>query len=247
MEPSPSLEAAREAHSLAGQQLAARLWPALRLVGGAFLLALVVRVFLVQPFAIPSRSMSPGLDAGDFVLVDKRAYGWSTASLPLMANLVSADGDSIPRLFANPVKAGDVIAFIGPDGRDYVKRAIALPGDKVAMLNGQLFVNGHEIPCAIEGASDKGLFCRETLANGQTHRIHVDSNGPLAEFPETVVPAGHYFVLGDNRGNSADSRLSRSAGGLGMIADRQVIGKAARIFFSIGDSPRLSRIGRAID
>jgi signal peptidase I len=240
MDPAAAIDEARAAHHEAGSRLAARLWPTVRLVVAAFLIAIALRAFIVQPFAIPSGSMSPGLEAGDFVFVDKGAYGWTTASLPVAAR---ADGTSAVRVGARPAVPGDVIAFVGPEGRDYVKRLVATGGDRVELRGGMLLLNGMPAPCV---PLAEGL-CRETLPNGRSYVIRTDGRGPLADFAEITVPEGHYFLLGDNRDNSADSRLPRAAGGIGLVQDGQVIGRAARIFFSIGDEIRWSRIGKPID
>ena len=187
--------------------------------------------------------MSPTLRPGDFVLVDKRAYGWSLASLPLAPPLMRPDGTVAGRLRPVPVEPGDVIAFVGPDGRDYVKRVIARGGDRVSLAAGVLYLNGRSMPCvpAIDG------LCRETLPNGASHLIRSDGTGQTASFPDLVVPDGHYFVLGDNRDASADSRVPRSEGGVGLVPDAQVIGRAARILMSVDEDVRWDRVGHRID
>ncbi len=237
------IDAARDAHLEAGAQASAALWLILRLVGIALALALLVRILIVQPFAIPSGSMSPTLTPGDFVLVDKRAYGWSLASLPLAPPLMRPNGTSEARLGGAPVDPGDVIAFVGPDGRDYVKRVIARGGDRVSMSAGVLKLNGQAIACV---PAPEGL-CRETLPNGASHLIRSYGTGPTSDLAELIVPQGHYFVLGDNRDASADSRVARADGGVGMVPDGQVIGQAAGIFLSIGNSVRWDRVGQPID
>jgi signal peptidase I len=237
------IDAARDAHIDAGARLSAALWPLLRLVGLALALALLVRVLIVQPFAIPSGSMAPTLTPGDFVLVDKRAYGWSLASLPMAPPLMRPNGTSEARLGGMPVEPGDVIAFVGPDGRDYVKRVVARGGDRVSMSAGVLRVNGQAIPCV---PAPDGL-CRETLPNGASHLIQSNGTGPTSDLVELVVPQGHYFVLGDNRDASADSRVARADGGVGMVPDGQVIGQAAAIFLSVGTGVRWDRVGQPID
>lgn len=243
-----TIEAARAAHLDAGARLSATLWPILRLVAVALALALVVRVLIAQPFAIASGSMAPTLEPGDFVLVDKRAYGWSLASLPLAAPLMRPDGNVAGRVGTRPVEPGDVIAFVGPDGRDYVKRVIGLGGDRVSLVRGVLHLNGRAFPCRPHA----GGLCREALPNGQGQLIRSDGSGPRADFAELVVPEDHYFVLGDNRDASADSRVPRADGGVGLVPDAQVIGRAAWIFLSIdgnaaSDGVRWSRVGRRID
>lgn len=242
--PNDESEAARLAHVAAGERLATRLGGFLRLVGAALLIALVIRSFIVQPFAIPSGSMSPLLKAGDFVFVDKAAYGWTLASLPLAGTFSSEDESQGWRIFAKPVELGDVIVFVSPGGQDYVKRMVAGGGDRVAMRGGKLVLNGRVMPCVPEGS--EGL-CRETLPNGASHLLRSDGSGPLSDMAEIRIPAGYYFVLGDNRDDSADSRLSRAHGGVGIVPDAQVIGRASRIFFSTNGGIRWGRIGQAID
>jgi len=243
MEAPTTVDAAREAHLGRGARLAAAVCPVLRLVTAALAIAMLVRVLLVQPFAIPSGSMAPTLLPGDFVFVDKQAYGWSLASLPLASPLMRPDGTATGRLSGRAVEPGDVIAFVGPDGRDYVKRVVAAGGDRVALVRGVLHLNGRALPCA----PGPGPLCREALPNGARHLILSKGAGPTADFGELTVPDGHYFVLGDQRDASADSRVPRSAGGVGLVPDGQVIGRAARIFLSVDGGIRWDRIGKRID
>lgn len=237
------IDSAREAHAAAGQRLARQLGGIFRLLTAALLISLAIRSFLVQPFAIPSNSMSPLLKAGDFVFVDKAAYGWTLASLPLAGAIGADEGNGHRRLLGKTVNAGDVIVFVSPDGQDYVKRMVASGGDRVEMRKGQLVLNGRAVPCMPVGEE----LCRETLPNGASHVVRSNGSGLLSDMTELSVPPGHYFVLGDNRDNSADSRLSRAHGGVGMVPDENVIGRASRIFFSSNDGVRWARIGQAID
>lgn len=238
-----TVEEERARHQLAGEQLSALVWPIVRLVAAALLLALVVRIAIAQPFAIASGSMAPTLRQGDFVLVDKQAYGWSLAALPLSAPLTRPNGTAAGRIAARPVERGDVIAFVGPDGRDYVKRVIGRGDDIVELRAGALHLNGEAIPCRpLERAQ-----CTEALPGTTGHLIQSAGTGPTASFGPVRVPPGHYFVLGDNRDASADSRMSRSDGGVGLVPDAQVIGRASRIFLSVGDGIRWNRIGNRID
>jgi signal peptidase I len=234
-------ESAREAHEAAGARLSAIVTPAAKLVLAALVLALLVRTLVVEPFAIPSGSMSPGLEAGDFIFVDKMAYGWSRSSLPLRDP--EASGEAFVRVNPRPVLRGDVIVFAGPGGQDYVKRVIGVAGDRVELARGRLLVNGTTVPCRAIG---NGL-CREVLPGGASHAIRDNGRSSLATFPEIGVPAGHYFVLGDNRGASADSRVPRAAGGVGLVASHEVLGRAQRIFFSARDGVHWDRIGQRID
>lgn len=242
MESVTNLDAARARHAERGAHLASTLGSAVKLVALALVLALALRTFVVQPFAIPSGSMSPRLEAGDFIFVNKMAYGWSAASFPF-PGAIGADGTPAGRLRARPVIAGDVIVFAGPEGRDFVKRVIARGGDHIGLRDGRVVLNGAVLPCAVV---EPGL-CRETLPNGASHLVRGDGRGPLATWPEQIVPQDHFFVLGDNRDASADSRVPRGAGGVGLVAESEVLGRAERIFFSVRDGVRWARIGQRID
>lgn len=238
-----SIAHARLAHQQSGACLAARIGRVARLMGIAFLLAIGIRSFIFQPFIIPSRSMSPLLTAGDFVLVNKAAYGWTLASFPLAGPLATDSSMGGWRIAGKPIRPGDVIVFISPEGRDYVKRVIAGEGNRVAMHDGKLMLNGEAVPC--RPLSD-GL-CRETLPGGASYPIYSDGSGPFSDLAEIEVPKGHYFVLGDNRDHSADSRLSRAEGGVGLVPDANVIGRAVRIFFSADHGIRWNRIGKSLE
>jgi signal peptidase I len=231
MDGSSAIEAARSAHVASGQRLSEWLWPMLRLVGAALMVALAVRVLLAQPFSIPSRSMEPLLEPGDFVLVDKRAYGWSLASLPLAAPLTRPAGTPGGRLWGGAPARGEVLAFVGPDGRDYVKRLVAVGGDRVALKAGTVWLNGRALPQAPTG----GGYCRERLPGGASYRVACAAPGALADFAEIRVPEGQLFLLGDNRGASTDSRVLPAYGGIGLVPEGQLIGRAARVFFSPGE------------
>lgn len=201
----------------------------------ALLIALVLRTVLFQPFTIPSSSMEPGLVTGDYILVSKWAYGWSRASLPFNPPLPGGRfGGSAPR-------RGDVVVFRLP--RDpqqaWIKRVIGLPGDRVQVLGGKLRLNGQLLPRAIVGATQdhdapgrEVLEVRESEPDGRSHAIY--SGVPGHEGDDTgvyVVPAGSYFVMGDNRDNSLDSRFPRELG-VGLLPAENIIGKAELVLFS---------------
>ncbi|QMW23631.1 signal peptidase I [Sandaracinobacteroides saxicola] len=234
----PSLETLRDAQIASGARLSARVGRTMRLLVAAALVALGIRIVLVEPFNIPSASMEPGLLVGDFLFVDKTAYGWSGAALPFRLPLGAG------RLFGRTPARGDVVVFKLQNGirADYVKRLIALPGDRVAVRDGRIILNGAAIPCA----PATGGRCHESL-NGHRYLIADATTGPLANRAEITVPAGRLFLMGDNRANSADSRVPRTDGGVGLVPMDAVVGRPARIFFSTGEGGiRWPRIGQAI-
>ncbi|MEP3442140.1 MAG: signal peptidase I [Sulfitobacter sp.] len=236
----------------------------------ALLIAGVFRTLLFQPFWIPSGSMKQTLLIGDFLFVNKFAYGYSYASCPsviiprfgvdLDAKKLCGmfDGDN-NRLFGGDPERGDVVVFRHPvSGRDYIKRLIGLPGDRIQVTGGKLTINGEPIPqepngqfeevaelqgpqglrprCA-NGAVGQGGICvkeraTETLPNGVSYDVL--NIGPQASDNTGVytVPEGNYFFMGDNRDNSADSRLAQTAGGVGFVPYENLIGRADRIMFS---------------
>jgi signal peptidase I len=207
----------------------------LKTLGAALLIALTLRVLLFQPYTIPSSSMEPGLRTGDYVIVSKFAYGWSRASLPFDPPLPAG------RILATPPKRGDVIVFRLP--RDpqqvYVKRLIGLPGDRVQVRGGTVWVNGRAIPQQPQGfdedpeaAGRRVLQVIERRADGKPY-VTFDG-GPGQEGDDTdvyVVPQGHYFFMGDNRDNSLDSRWPKEVG-VGFVPADDLIGKAELVMVS---------------
>ena len=200
----------------------------------ALLLALVIRTLFFQPFSIPSGSMRPTLLEGDYLFVTKWAYGYSRYSLPFSPNLFEG------RIWGSSPERGDVVVFKYPPNPqvDYIKRVIGLPGDRIQMRNGQLFINDVGVPREKVGQIDNPDITaeirpidvyRETLPNGVSYNtldIYPDSETDNTR--EFQVPPGHYFMMGDNRDNSADSRLS-----VGYVPDENLVGRANIIFFSI--------------
>ena len=200
--------------------------------------AIVAVVFLAkgaiaEPFYVPSGSMEPTLMIGDALLASKFPYGYGTSSLPMQITLPETG-----RLFGETPKRGDVVVFRWPGDRSqaWVKRVVGLPGDRVQMRQGQLFINNHAASLRPDGTGDaeddrgyseKANRYIETLPNGVEHAIYkIRDNGRLDNTPEVTVPAGHLFVLGDNRDNSADSRVAVRDGGVGLLPVDNLIGRA---------------------
>ncbi len=201
----------------------------------ALVLATAFRTIAYQPFTIPSSSMEPGLVVGDYIVVSKFAYGWSRASLP--AGRPEGEG----RLGQRQPRRGDVVVFRLP--RDpkqvWIKRVIGLPGDAVQVRGGTVFVNDRPIPQTRLGITqdhdDPARTVRlvaETLPNGKSFMTQDFGPGnDLDDTPVYEVPAGHYFMMGDNRDNSIDSRVEQSSG-VGMVPAENLVGKAQIILFS---------------
>jgi len=203
----------------------------------ALAIALVLRVILFQPFTIPSESMQPALLKGDYIIVSKYSYGWSRHSIPFSPPLPAG------RVLARTPKRGDVIVFKLPrDGRtDYIKRLIGLPGDRIQVVEGTLFINGKEVPRASVGPMDdpsdpnfKVTGFRETLPEGKSFLTFDRYTTPGDNTEVFTVPAGHYFFMGDNRDNSLDSRWTKETG-VGFVPAENLVGKAQIILLSWGD------------
>ncbi|HET6389912.1 signal peptidase I [Hyphomicrobium sp.] len=200
----------------------------------ALAIAMFVRIFFYQPFNIPSGSMKETLLIGDYLFVSKLSYGYSKFSFPFSPNIFEG------RIFGAEPKRGDVAVFKLPkdNSTDYIKRVIGLPGDEVQMRDGQLFINGQAIPkvpagdfTTFEDGRERTIpVFEETLPNGVKYKVlDSDPNGPYDNTGVYKVPEGHYFMMGDNRDNSTDSRV-RSA--VGFVPYENFIGRAEIIFFS---------------
>ncbi|KQW83828.1 signal peptidase I [Brevundimonas sp. Root1279] len=201
----------------------------------ALLIALVLRIFLFQPFTIPSASMEPNLYEGDYIVVSKWSYGYSKHSIPFSPPLFEG------RIFGQSPKRGDIVVFKLPrdNKTDYIKRVIGLPGDKVQMINNVLHINGQPVKDVVVSEADLTnmygmplIQARETTPEGRS--FTVQDFGPGNDLDDTVefeVPAGHYFMMGDNRDNSQDSRMDASSG-VGMVPAENLVGKAEIILFS---------------
>ncbi len=219
----------------------------LRTIGYALLIALVIRALLIQPFSIPSGSMLSTLLIGDYLFVSKYAYGYSHHSLPFSPPLFSG------RIFSSQPERGDVVVFKLPtDGRtDYIKRVIGLPGDEIQMRDGQLFINGQAIPRErVEDFVEEDPYgnirrvprYRETLPNGKTYLTLDQVRGGSGDNTGVFkVPAGHYFMMGDNRDNSQDSRVP---GAVGFVPFENLVGRAMFIFYSTDGSASLVEFWR---
>jgi signal peptidase I len=203
--------------------------------------AIVAIVFLAkgalaEPFYVPSASMEPTLLIGDALLASKFPYGYSTASLP-----IHIDVPETGRVFGATPKRGDVVVFRWPGDRSqvWVKRVIGLPGDRVQVRQGQVWINGR--PAAIKpagigeaeddnGAGEPARRYVETLPGGVSHDIFkLYDNGRLDNTPEVVVPPDRLFVMGDNRDNSADSRVPVREGGVGLLPMDNLVGRVDAI------------------
>ena len=214
----------------------------IKTISFALLIALVIRTFFFQPFNIPSGSMIPTLLIGDYLFVSKYSYGYSRHSFPFSPGLF--DG----RIMGSEPERGDIAVFKTPaDNRtDFIKRVIGLPGDEIQMRDSILYINGVAVPRErIENFIERDAFggireipqYRETLPNGVSYTT-------LDRVPNAVsdntgvyrVPAGHYFMMGDNRDNSSDSRVPSA---VGYVPLENFVGKAQVIFFSTDGSARL--------
>lgn len=200
----------------------------------AILIAIIIRTFLFEPFKIPSGSMYPTLHVGDYLFVSKYTYGYSKHSFPFSLPLFEG------RIWADQPQRGDVVVFKFPQDNktDFIKRIIGLPGDKIKMQDGILYINGKPV----ERQQIEDFVIRDKFGNGERYRQYIETlpNGVkhnileisdqqefVDNMVEVTVPENSYFVMGDNRDRSDDSRLS-----VGFVPFENLVGKARWLFFS---------------
>ena len=206
-------------------------------VGAALAIALVLRIFLFQPFTIPSASMEPNLLEGDYIIVTKFSYGYSHHSIPFSPPIFSG------RIFERAPQRGDIIVFKLPrDNRtDYIKRLIGLPGDRVQVRQGVVYINDKPLPRTVEGQVDLDMGggmsqpatrYQETNPEGRQYVTYgFGTNNEVDNTGVYVVPEGQYFMMGDNRDNSLDSRFPEEIG-VGFVPAENFVGRAQLILLS---------------
>ena len=225
----------------------------LKTIFWALIIAGIFRTIFFQPFWIPSSSMKDTLLIGDFLFVNKMAYGYSAYSCPFFKCPISG------RIMGSEPERGDIVVFSHPvNGQDFIKRLVGMPGDRVQVQNGVLFINGkpapqepagtfvetfepqgpmRNLPQCANGRPANDADCVkeraiETLPGGVSHSVLNIRTSQLDNTPIYTVPEGNYFFMGDNRDNSTDSRVPQAALGVGFVPYENLIGRADRVIFS---------------
>ncbi|MBX9977219.1 MAG: signal peptidase I [Alphaproteobacteria bacterium] len=204
----------------------------------AGIIAIIIRTFFFQPFNIPSGSMYPTLMVGDFLFVSKYTYGYSNTAFPFHHKFYEG------RVMSRNPKNGEVVVFNNikdPENRDFIKRCVGVPGDKIQVKEGILHINGQAVTMEYVGMYtyinqygqlDAVKKYKETMPNGTSYHVLMKyefGKHPLDNTPEYTVPEGHFFMMGDNRHNSEDSRVMDA---VGFVPVNTLIGRAEILFFS---------------
>jgi len=221
-------------------------WETIKVIVQALLIDVVVRTVLFQPFNIPYGSLIPTLLIGDYLFVSKYSYGYSRYSLPFGPPVMSG------RLFGSEPKRGDIVVFKLPkdNATDYIKRVVGLPGDQIQVIGGVLHINGKPVQRervedfqTVVGPNGRTVSVpryKETFPEGTTHYV-IEKDGDRGFWDNTnvyTVKPGHFFMMGDNRDNSTDSR---DEGSVGEVPFENLVGRAEIIFFSIDENASLWR------